>query len=321
MDALRLLTHLLWGTLAAASRRLVRGPRHPGWGWALELSAGAMRASFAQIAPLGAVRYRAASEALAPRITGGVPCRETVDGPLAGHWLEPDGADDLVIVYLHGGGFIFGSIRSHGNLAGHLARAARARVFVPRYPLAPEHPLPAAIDHVVAAVSALVDSGVDPRRLVLAGDSAGGNLVFTVLLALRDRGGPSLAGGFAISPWTDLTNAGESFATWSAVDYCTREACSEAARCALAGADGADPTISPRYADLRGLPPILVHAGGAECLLDQIVALGERAREQGADVELVVAPGMIHVWHLLVGTIPEADEAIRAATAWIRARA
>jgi len=286
----------------------------------MEAYAGAMRGSFAQIAPLGAVRYRAASNALAPLVTAGVPCREVVDGPLAGHWLEPADAEDRIVVYVHGGGFIFGSIRTHGNLAGHLALATRARVFVPDYPLAPEHPLPAAIEHVSAAIVALVDDGVDPDRIVLAGDSAGGNLVFTVLMALRDDDGPRVAGGFAISPWTDLTNSGDSFERWRDVDYCTLEACSEAARCALAGADGTDPTLSPLYGDLRDLPPILIHAGGAECLHDQIAALVQRARAQGVQMEVVVEDGMVHVWHMMVGTVPQAARSIEQGAAWIRAR-
>ncbi|MCA9570240.1 MAG: alpha/beta hydrolase [Myxococcales bacterium] len=318
MDPLKLLIRILWAALTAPVHRVLSGPRHVHWGWKLELSAAAMRASFGQIAPMGAVRYRAASEALAPQLTGGVPCREVLDGPLVGHWLEPEGADDLVIVYLHGGGFIFGSIRSHGNLAGHLASAAGARVFLPRYPLAPEHPLPAAIHHAADVIRALVDQGQDPARIVVVGDSAGGNLVLTVLSALRDSGGPIVAGGLAISPWTDLTNTGPSFSRFAKIDYCTKEACDEAARCALSGADGRDPRLSPLYGDLRGLPPILVQAGGAECLLDQILALGDRAREQGADIEVRVAPGMVHVWHMLVGTVSEADVAIQEAADWIR---
>ncbi len=321
MDALRVVSSVLGSALAAVLRRLLRGPRHPGWSWSLELSAGAMRGSFRQIARLGAERYRRATDRLAPVVTGGVPCRAIDDGPLVGHWLEPEGASDRVIVYLHGGGFAFGSIRTHGNLAGHLAKACDARVFFPRLPLAPEHPLPAARDHVVAAIAALVAGGADPGRLVLAGDSAGGNLVFTVLMALRDADGPRLAGGVAISPWTDLSQSGASFETWKDVDYCTREACDAAARWALGGRDARDPLASPLYADLSGLPPILVHAGGAECLVDQIVALGDRAQEVGADVELVVAPGMVHVWHLLVGTIPEADASIADIAAWVRRRA
>lgn len=316
MDALRLLAHVLWGTLTSPIRRLVRGPRHPDWTWRMEMYVGALRSSFAQIARMGAIRYRAASEALSPQLTGGAPCR-AVDGG-AGHWIEPPDADDRAIVYLHGGGYCFGSIRTHGNVAGHLALAANARCFFPAYPLAPEHPLPAARDHVVEAIRALYDQGVAPSRLAVAGDSAGGNLVFLVLMALRDAGLPLPAAGVAISPWTDLSNSGASFQTRAERDYCTLEACTEAARHALAGADGRDPAISPLYADLRGLPPILVHAGGAECLVDQITALGDRAAEQGADVQVVVYPAMVHVWHMLVGSIPEADRAIEEVASWIR---
>jgi len=284
----------------------------------MELSVAAMRASFAQIGKMGAVRYRAASESLAPLVTAGVPCREVDEGPLVGHWLEPAEADDLVIVYLHGGGFIFGSIRTHGNLAGHFAKAAKAKVFLPAYPLAPEHPLPAAVDHVVTVVEALITAGHAPDRIVLAGDSAGGNLVFTVLCALRDRGGPKVAAGFAISPWVDLSNSGDSFELFAEVDYCVMEACREAASCALGDQDPRAPSHSPLFADLRGLPPVLIHAGGAECLRDQIVALGERASSQGVDIELHVEPDMVHVWHLLADTIPQANHSLKQASEWIR---
>ena len=306
MDPLKLLIRILWAALTAPVHRVLSGPRHVHWGWKLELSAAAMRASFGQIAPMGAVRYRAASEALAPQLTGGVPCREVLDGPLVGHWLEPEGADDLVIVYLHGGGFIFGSIRSHGNLAGHLASAAGARVFLPRYPLAPEHPLPAAIHHAADVIRALVDQGQDPARIVVVGDSAGGNLVLTVLSALRDSGGPIVAGGLAISPWTDLTMSQASITGRAKTDTLGEPVLTMLAKAYAGPADRSDPRMSPLFGDSRGLPAMLIMVGTIEILYDDAAQFATRAIQAEVPVHFEPWPEVPHVWPTLPRSIPEA---------------
>lgn len=312
MNAFLLVLRVMGAGLAGVVRYAFRGPRHPDWGFAMDAQVSLYRASFGQIAPMGAVRYRQATDRLAPMQTGGVPWRAVDDAPVGGHWLEPDDADDgLVLVYFHGGGFIFGSVRSHGLVIGALATAARARVFVPDYRLAPDHPLPAAHEDGEAAVRWLVDhEGIDPARIVVVGDSAGGNLVFATLLRLRDHGGPRIAGGVALSPWVDLSNSGASFQAHADTDYCTWEACNEAARNCVGDADPRSPALSPRYADLTGLPPIRVQVGEVECLVDQVLALGEAAKTQHADVAVEVFPAMVHCWHLLGDATPETGRAI-----------
>jgi len=174
---------------------------------------------------IGVVRWRNVGEGLSPMQTDGLTPRfvrrgengSTVDGA----WLEPPGATDdgPVILYLHGGGFVFSSLRTHGPLIGSIARAVRARTFAVAYRLAPEPPMPAARDDAVAAYREILAQGIPARRVVFAGDSAGGKLVLTTLLALRDAGEPRPAAGGALSPWVDLTCSGESFATNAAFDF------------------------------------------------------------------------------------------------------
>ena len=155
MDTIALLVLVLWGGFTSGLRRLARGPRHPGWSLAFDVFVGMQRASYAQLSWLGPVRFRRASDRLSPLHTGGVPFRE-VGGSVPGHWVEPTDAGDRVMLYFHGGGYIFGSFRTHGTLIGALARSARARTFVPSYRLAPEHALPAATEDGCAAFATLL---------------------------------------------------------------------------------------------------------------------------------------------------------------------
>src|SRR5216110_4055051 len=178
---------------------------------------------------------------------------ERVTAPIApAEWLAPPSVRaDVVVLYLHGGGYVIGSPRSHRHLAAAIARAGRARALVLDYRLAPEHPFPAALEDAVAAYRWLLAQGIAPGRVVVAGDSAGGGLTVATLLALRDRGLPRPAGGVCISPWVDLTNSAASYVTKAAVDpIVTREGIEGMTQAYVGGGDRKAPLVSPLYAHL-----------------------------------------------------------------------
>ena len=240
---------------------------------------------------------------------GGVPA-ETV--------AAPGTAGDRVILYLHGGGYVIGGPDTHRALAYNLSRAADARVVVLDYRLAPEHPFPAAVEDATAAYGALLAAGTPPGRIVVAGDSAGGGLVVGTLLSLRDAGQPLPAGGFCISPWTDMEGTGESLVRLAARDVMVQKAgLAWMASLYMNGADPRHPYASPIHADLKGLPPLLIHVGSAEMLFDDAIRLAERAHAADVDVTVEVGPNMVHVWHLFAPILGEGLEAIGRAGHWI----
>jgi acetyl esterase/lipase len=237
-------------------------------------------------------------------------------------WLSPPGARaDGAVLYLHGGGYVIGSPRSHRHLAAAIGAAVAAPVLLPDYRLAPEHPFPAAVDDAVASYRWLLGRSLAPSRLVIAGDSAGGGLTVATLLALRDAGLPRPAAGVCISPWVDLTCGGASYATRAEADpIVKRESVANMATAYLAGADAQEPLASPLFADLRGLPPLLIQVGDDEVLLDDAVQLAERARKAGVDAALEVADEMVHVWHWFFPMLDEGQAAIDRIGAFVRAR-
>jgi acetyl esterase/lipase len=187
------------------------------------------------------------------------------------------------------------------------------------YRLAPEHPFPAAVDDAVAAFRELVAGGVDPAAIALAGDSAGGGLVLATLLALREAGDPLPAVGVCLSPWVDLAQTGDSYERLADVDpMISRDSLKVMADAYLAGADPTTPLASPQYGDLRGLPPLLIEVGERESLLDEGVAVAERARDAGVDVTLRRWPEMIHVFQLFpADLVPEAAESVSGVAAFL----
>ena len=240
----------------------------------------------------------------------GVPCE----------WQVPDDADDDgVILYVHGGGYVAGSIASHRNLTGHLAKQSGKRVLSVDYRLAPEHPHPAPVDDAVAAYSWLLDQGIDAADIAISGDSAGGGLTVATQLAIRDRGLPMPAASVPISPWVDMTASGESYETRAELDPMVSHGNIADIAGHFLGPDGdpADPLASPINGDLAGLPPMLIQVGDHEVLLSDSEALAAKAEADGVDVTLAVWPEMIHVWHTLAGMCDEADEGIAEAAAFI----
>lgn len=241
---------------------------------------------------------------------------------VGGLWAEPaNSLPERAILYLFGGGYMLGSPASRRKTAGHLSVAAKARVLVPNYRLAPEHPFPAAVDDAVRAYEWLLAHGGEPSKTVVAGDSSGGGLAVSTVIAARDRGVRMCAGVIALSPWADLTCSGESMTSRAATDLeCTRAGLLEMAGWYLHGADPRQPLASPVFADLTGLPPLLCLVGGDEILLDDTVRLVRGAGMAGADATGFIAAGMQHVFPIWAGVFPEADAAIALIGNWVRAR-
>ena len=240
---------------------------------------------------------------------------ERVTAPAApAEWLRPpSAAPGRVVLYLHGGGYVIGSPRSHRHLAAAIATAAGSSALLLEYRCAPESPFPAALDDAVATYRWLLDQGVSAGGIAIAGDSAGGGLTVATLLALRDAGLPLPVAGVCISPWVDLTCSGASYATKADADPIVKRAVvDEMARAYLGARDRRTPLASPLFADLRGLPPLLIQVGSEEVLLDDSVQLAERARAAGVDTTLEVWDQMIHVWQWFLPMLDEAEEAVAA---------
>ncbi len=261
-----------------------------------------------------------------PVDAGGVPAEwTTAEGR---HAAGPSSAGPSsagvrgTILYLHGGGYFQGSVATHRRLVASLCLAAGTRGLSVDYRLAPEHPHPAAVEDAVAAYRWLIGpAGEDPSRVIVAGDSAGGGLSAALLLALRDAGDPLPAGAYLISPWTDLASTGESLKTRAEADPMIDPSDSKRITSYyVPDGDLRNPLVSPLYADLTDLPPLLVHVGDAEVLLDDAVRFADRARAAGVPVELEVWPEAFHVFQMLAGLLPEADEAIAQAGAWMAKR-
>ncbi|GAC1632403.1 MAG: alpha/beta hydrolase [Nevskia sp.] len=240
----------------------------------------------------------------------GVPADELVPKQLA---------SDTVVLYLHGGAYLGGSPLTHRGLLAHLARAAGCRVIAIDYRLAPEHPYPAALNDALTSYKALLARRLKPEDLVLAGDSAGGNLALVTALALRDAGVPLPAKLILLSPWTDMTSSGDSFASRAARERILDPvAIPNAARTFAGGLDLADPRLSPLFAELRGLPPMLIQVGDDELLLADSSRLANAAHAAQVPVTLQIWPGLWHVWQVLAGWMPEADRAIAQMADFIR---
>jgi monoterpene epsilon-lactone hydrolase len=248
--------------------------------------------------------------------------RDVNAGGVPAHWLDAPGVDtDRVLLFLHGGGYELGSLRSDGELAARLGRASGMRVLFPEYRLAPEHPFPAAIDDVLAAWRWLrTDQNLSAGSLAVAGDSAGGGLTVALLVATRDTAEALPAAAVLMSPTVDLTSSGASMTERVDQDPISTPALlASFASDYLAGADPKTPLASPLFASLAGLPPLLVQVGTADLLLSDSERLAAAATAAGVDVTLEVGEGLPHVYQLLRGT-PEAAEATERIGKFLRAR-
>ncbi len=217
---------------------------------------------------------------------------------------------ELSLLYFHGGAYSAGSITTHRSLVGRICLAAGIHAYLPEYRLAPENPFPAALDDALSAYQHLLDKGVDPSKLIVAGDSAGGGLTVALMLRLKELELPLPLRIVLLSPWTDLTVSGGSVTERAEADpWLDAESLRPAARIYLGEVDAASPLASPLFGDLARLPSSLILVGGDEILLDDSVRLNRALAEVGAPSRLKIAEGMWHVYPAFPG-IPEADSAI-----------
>ena len=247
---------------------------------------------------------------------------EAVDGGgVKGEWQRPAGGGDGVILYVHGGAYVFGSTGLYRSMTMPMAAYSGADLFSLDYRLAPEHPCPAAIEDALAAYDWLLKTKAAPEKIVLGGDSAGGGLVLSTLQALRERGGPMPAGAFVYSPWTDLAATGPSVSANARSDCMFQEATVREGGAKYAGAlDLKDPRVSPLYGDFHGLPPLLVLASEDEMLFDDARRMVDKARSAGVDVRFEPRGGLCHVWPLFYPLYPETKEALRLTGDFVRTR-
>jgi phosphinothricin tripeptide acetyl hydrolase len=243
-------------------------------------------------------------------------------GGVPAEWIvAPGAAEERALMYLHGGGYVVCSVRTHRELMARLSRAAGARVLGIDYRLAPEHPFPAAVEDATAAYRWLVGSGMPPARIAIGGDSAGGGLTLATMVALRDAGDPLPAAGVCLCPWVDLEGSGASMTTKAAADPFVRQEMIQFMAQQYPGErDRRTPLASPLYADLHGLPPLLIQVGSAEVLLDDASRIADCAKAAGVPVELEVWDDMIHVWQLFAPLLPEGQQAIERLGTFIRAQ-
>ena len=241
---------------------------------------------------------------------GGVPCQ----------WITaPDVPQDRLIIYYHGGAYAACSPTTHQDLISRLSRASGAAALGVDYRLAPEHPFPTAVNDSIAAYRWALGHGFEPSNIVLAGDSAGGGLVLSVLLAVRDAGVPLPAAGVCFSPWVDLECTGESMSANDHLDdFIKYGGLLARAQSYLGGADPKHPWASALYADLTGLPPLLVHVGSAETLLDDSTRLVGVAKRAGVDITLKIWEDMVHVWQVFASILPEGQQSIEESGAFIQ---
>ena len=239
---------------------------------------------------------------------------------VAAEWTSTEKADPgKVILFLHGGGYVSGSLQSHRHMVAQAGREARARTFALEYRLAPEHPFPAAVEDAAAGYRFLLSRGFSAEHIAVGGDSAGGGLTVALLVSLRDAGLPLPACAWCVSPWVDLEGAGASMTAKAAIDPMVQQAyLTELATAYLGGADPRTSLAAPLYADLRGLPPMLIQVGSAETLLDDAVRLAGAAGATDVRVRLEIWPDMIHVWHLFHQQVAAGRRALAEAGAFIR---
>lgn len=242
--------------------------------------------------------------------------------PLYRTSLTPgDPAERSALLWAHGGSFVMGSPRTHEGLAGNLARAANADVYLPEYRLAPEHPHPAPTDDLFSAYRAVLERGHDPARVAIGGDSAGGALTILTALAIREMDLPSPAAMVLIAPVTDLAASGASMETKASADPMLRRSALEGGYRGYAGPLAlTDPRVSPLYADLHGLPPTLIQVGEDEILLDDSLRFADRAWGAGVEVELQRFPGLWHDFQMEAALLRDAADAVGDIGAFLRRR-
>jgi acetyl esterase/lipase len=251
--------------------------------------------------------------------TGGIKVTPVAESAVNGEWVVPQRVKPGLILYMHGGGYVSCSAATHRPITAALARLTGRRVFSLDYRLAPEHRFPAALDDAVAAYRWILENqAIDPTELAVAGDSAGGGLTLALLVKVRELGLPMPACAVCFSAWTDLAGMGQSLKDNANLDAMFRpENISDFARAYLGTASARDPLASPVYASLEGLPPLLLHVGSTEILLDDSRRVHEAIVQAGGTTHLKVFDDVSHGWQVLKGIVPEAAQSLSDAAAFI----
>jgi epsilon-lactone hydrolase len=240
---------------------------------------------------------------------------------VAAEWTQAPGTDkNRAVLYVHGGGYVIGSLDSHRHLASEIARDIGGRTLALHYRLAPEHPFPAPIEDTLAGYRYLLAQGLKPQNIAIAGDSAGGGLVVAALVAIRDANLPQPSCGWCISPWVDMEGIGGTMTSLAGTDpMVQKEPLLDMARMYLGGANPRSPLAAPLYANLRGIAPLLIQVGAAETLLDDATRLASVAGAADVPVTLEVWPEMIHVWHLFHPRLSAGRRAVGTGARFVRA--
>jgi monoterpene epsilon-lactone hydrolase len=261
------------------------------------------------------------SRALEYKIAPDVTVEPVTANGVRAEWTStPNDGHDAALMWLHGGGYVIGSLVSHRHLVSEAGRAARIWALALDYRLAPEHPFPAAVEDAVSGYRYLLSRGIRPGRIAIAGDSAGGGLVVAAMLAIREAGLAQPACGWCISPWVDMEAIGETMSTKAEADpMVQRPGLLEMAGLYLGGADPRSPLAAPIYADLTGLAPLLIQVGAAETLLDVAIRLAKVAGAADVRVDLQIWPEMVHVWHMFHPELTAGKRAIQAGGDYTRA--
>lgn len=327
---LRLLIMSLAGwfaSIAATVRRILLGPTMPSWKWTTEWAVAFLRAVIARAAGYSDDRFllRLGLYARLPvpwRLRGSVTVRSVRIGGVRADRFTARAASEspVTLLYFHGGGYVFGNPGTHRQFIAQLVNVSGAGAVAPQYRLAPRHRYPAAVDDAETAYRAMIDGGVDPRSIVLAGDSAGGGLAAALLLRIRSQHLPMPAGAVLLSPYLDLEHTSYTIRTNARTDYLPL---SELSKPNDRYADPDQlrlPEVSPVYADLTGLPPLLVLVGGAEMILGDSIRFAEHAERDGVDIDLVIEEEMMHVWPIVADQQEESDEALTTIAEWLAAR-
>ena len=255
---------------------------------------------------------REAMEKVAFRVAEDISVESLTVAGCPAEWLRAPSIDtERAILYLHGGGYVMGSLNTHRALGGEISRATNAAVLMFDYRLAPEAAFPAAVDDAAAAYEWLRGEGFDPKNLAIAGDSAGGGLTAATLLALRDQNIPLPKAAVCISPWSDLTCSNESYETRADADpMVTFNGLDEMVQQYVQGQDVKQPYASPNFTSFDSLPPLLIQVGNDEVLLDDSIKLNEKAQADGVSSTLEVWDDMVHVWHAFHPMLKEGQQAI-----------
>ncbi len=242
---------------------------------------------------------------------------------IAANWIStPESNLNNIVFYLHGGGYVGGSLTSHQDLAMRICRASKSRILLIDYRLAPEHRFPAALDDAIVCYKWLLEQEkIPPNRIVIAGDSAGGGLTLSTLIKLRDESIPLPTAAVCLSPWTDLAMTGNSLKENAKIDPWLKP--SELyflAELYIGNNDPKNPFISPLYGELKGLPPILMHVGNTEILKSDSTRFAEKAKEAGVDITLKIWDDMIHVFQAFANWAPEGQEVINKIGEYIKSK-